>query len=106
MLFWSESDPEEDGSAALDAAAALSAEMSDDEYEAKIRGLLRRAYQADCAADAQVRERWRAAAAGAARDWSRKPRPQPFEPLEPLKLLEPLGLSETARRGLMVIVGR
>jgi len=63
MLFWSETDPESDGSAALDAAATLSTEMSDDEYEAKIRSLLRRAYEADCLADPQSKERWRAAAA-------------------------------------------
>jgi hypothetical protein len=62
MLVWSESDPELHGSDALDAAATLSTEMSDDEYEAKITGLLRRAYEADCAADVQARTQWRAAA--------------------------------------------
>src|SRR5215467_8608424 len=63
MLFWSESDPELESSDALDVSATLSTEMSDDEYEAKISGLLRRAYEAECAADAQAKERWRAAAA-------------------------------------------
>jgi hypothetical protein len=63
MLLWSESDPELEGSDALGAATALSAEMSDDEYEAKMTGLLKRAYEADCAADGQARGRWQAAAA-------------------------------------------
>jgi hypothetical protein len=63
MLFWSESDPEWEGSDALDATTALSAEMSDDQYEAKITGLLKRAYEAECAADGQAKGRWQAAAA-------------------------------------------
>jgi hypothetical protein len=33
-------------------------QMSDDEYESKIRGLLRRALQADVAADPHTRKRW------------------------------------------------
>jgi hypothetical protein len=59
MLNWSESDPTSKADPQL--PAALASEMSDDEYEAKVCGLLQRAFAADLAADPHAREKWRRA---------------------------------------------
>jgi hypothetical protein len=50
MLPFSESDPEFDVD--IDLVNQLESEMSDEEYEAKIAGLLKRSFVADMAADA------------------------------------------------------
>jgi len=56
MLLWSESDASFEPD--LQLADALSSQMSDDEYESKISGLLRRAFRAEVAADPHTRKRW------------------------------------------------
>jgi len=61
MLYWSESDPECKADPQL--VATLARQESDEEYEAKISGLLRRAFQADLTADPGAKDRWRHAAA-------------------------------------------
>ena len=59
MLRFSESDPAFD----VDASRVdeLAAQMSDEEYEAKIAGLLERSFAADIAADAGARAVWQQA---------------------------------------------
>lgn len=59
MLLFSESDPEFD----VDPRRVdeLASEISDDEYEAKIAGLLKRSLAADIAADAGTRAVWQQA---------------------------------------------
>jgi hypothetical protein len=59
MLRFSESDPEFD----VDPSRVdeLAAQMSDEEYEAKIAGLLERSLAADIAADAGARKVWQQA---------------------------------------------
>lgn len=59
MLLFSESDPEFD----VDPRRVdeLESEMPDEEYEAKIAGLLKRSYAADVAADAGARAAWQQA---------------------------------------------
>jgi hypothetical protein len=58
MLSWSETDPEfKDDPQPL--AAALAAEISDEEYETKIAILIERAFSADCAADPTAKDTWR-----------------------------------------------
>ena len=59
MLSWSESDPEFNADPAL--ALQLASEMSDDEYEARIAGLLKRGFAADRAADPRATDVWRQA---------------------------------------------
>lgn len=56
MLMFSESDPEFD----VDPHRVdeLESEMSDEEYEAKIAGLLKRSFAADVAADANAQAIW------------------------------------------------
>ena len=55
MLLFSESDPEFDVDPRR---VVLASEMSDEEYEAKIEGLLKRGLAADLAADAGARATW------------------------------------------------
>jgi len=59
MLSFSESDPEFVADPAL--VDTLAAEISDDDYEAKIAGLLQRAYQRDVGRDSSEREAYRQA---------------------------------------------
>jgi len=59
MLRWSESDPEFKAEPAL--VEQLTAEIPDDEYEAKIRNLLASAYHRDLKADASAKRMWRQA---------------------------------------------
>jgi hypothetical protein len=59
MLFWSEFDPEFNATPEL--VAALASQMSDEEYETKISGLLQRGFAIDVAADPQATDRWRQA---------------------------------------------
>src|SRR5207244_3819415 len=61
MLFWSKSDPTFKADPQL--AAELATQMSDEEYEAKICGLLRRGFQSDLTTDPHTRDRWRRALA-------------------------------------------
>ena len=61
MLFWSESDPEFEASAAI--AEALAAQTSDEQYESKISGLLARSFSAAVAADPGAAEVWQHAKA-------------------------------------------
>jgi hypothetical protein len=61
MLSWSESDP--DIVIDFDLPGRLAAEMSDEEYESKIAGLLRRSFAADVAANPDDEARWKQAAA-------------------------------------------
>jgi len=56
MLKWSES--EEDSIADPDLVARLAAEISDEEYEEKIAGLLSRRYEIEIAADRHARKTW------------------------------------------------
>jgi hypothetical protein len=56
MLSWSESDPSFTPDPAL--VAQLGTEISAEDYEAKIAGLLERAYQHDLKYDGGARERW------------------------------------------------
>jgi hypothetical protein len=57
MLSWSESDPEFKADPAL--VEQLAAEISDEDYEAKIRGLLEAAYRRDVGSDAAQRDAYR-----------------------------------------------
>ena len=57
MLSWSESDPEYKVDVAL--PAQLQAEISDESYEAKIAGLVQRAYERDAASDTGVSQRYK-----------------------------------------------
>lgn len=59
MLLFSESDPEFD--VEPDRVNELESEMSDEEYEGKIAGLLKRSFAADVAADASTRAIWQQA---------------------------------------------
>ena len=59
MLYWSESDPEFNADPKL--VEQLAAEMSDEDYEAKIATLLRNAFAADSATDSRAREEWQQA---------------------------------------------
>jgi hypothetical protein len=59
MLSWSESDPEFKADPAL--VEQLAAELSDEEYEAKVAGLLERSYQRDVTSDSSARDRYREA---------------------------------------------
>ena len=57
MLSWSESAP--DSVAGAGVVERLAAEISDDDYEAKIAGLLRRRFVDDVAADRHAKDLWR-----------------------------------------------
>lgn len=57
MLSWSESDPDFIAEPGL--ADQLALEMSDEEYEAKIAGLLERSFESNVAADPAARKAWR-----------------------------------------------
>jgi hypothetical protein len=59
MLFWSESDPEWEVD--YDLPERLAAEISDEDYEKKIAGLLSRAYRADIARSHETRDEWKQA---------------------------------------------
>jgi hypothetical protein len=59
MLLFPQSDPEFDVDPRR--VAELASEMSDEEYEAKIEGLLKRGLAADLAADAGARTTWQQA---------------------------------------------
>src|SRR5689334_14497667 len=59
MLSWSESDPAFDPDPAL--VQQLEAEISDEDYETKVAGLLERGYQRDLASDSSARDRYREA---------------------------------------------
>ena len=59
MLSWSESDGDFNPDPAL--VNQLAAEMSDEEYEAKIAGLVERSYQEDVAANSGAQETYRQA---------------------------------------------
>ena len=59
MLLWSESDPEFRADPRL--VDELASQMSDEEYEAKIAGLLTRALAADLATDSHARDVWQQA---------------------------------------------
>jgi len=61
MLYWSESDPDYKADPQL--PVRLASFISDDKYEAKVRGLLRHAFRADVAADPAARHRWQRASA-------------------------------------------
>lgn len=56
MLYWSESDPAFKADPQF--AATFARHRSDEEFEAKICGFLKRAYAADVAADPHAREKW------------------------------------------------
>ena len=59
MLFWSESDP--DWVVDLELPERLAAEISDEDYEKKIAGLLSRAYRADIARSPESGAEWKQA---------------------------------------------
>jgi len=59
MLSWSESDP--DFNVDPELSDQLSAEMSDQQYESKVTGLLERRFAADAAEDPGSREAWQQA---------------------------------------------
>jgi hypothetical protein len=59
MLWWSESDPEFNADPVL--TEQLASEISDEQYEAKIAGLLKRSFAADVAADTGARDIWQRA---------------------------------------------
>ena len=61
MLLWSESDPDVTPDPGL--VSELEAEMSDEDYEAKISGLLARGFAMDLAADPRAKDRWQQARA-------------------------------------------
>jgi hypothetical protein len=61
MLSWSESDP--DFTPELDLARRLEAEMSDADYETKVEGLIRRAFDREIAADRTAKSVYREARA-------------------------------------------
>jgi hypothetical protein len=56
MLKWSESEPDSIGDLAL--AERLAGEISDDDYQEKIAGLLTRSYAADVAREPRTKEAW------------------------------------------------
>ena len=56
MLRWSESEPDSVADPAL--AARLASQISDDEYEQKLEGLLTRSYAANVARDPMAKKRW------------------------------------------------
>jgi hypothetical protein len=56
MLLWSESDPEFIADPQL--VAQLASELSDEEYEAKIAGLLDRRFAEEVAADPSAKDAW------------------------------------------------
>lgn len=58
-LFWSESDP--DWVVDLDLPERLAAEITDEDYEKKIAGLLSRSYRADIARSPEARAQWKEA---------------------------------------------
>jgi uncharacterized Zn finger protein len=60
MLSWSESDPDLEIDPTL--PRRLEAEISDDEYERKIVGLLARSFDANVRANPLAESQWRAAA--------------------------------------------
>ena len=57
MLSWSESDPEYKVDVSL--PAQLQAEISDEDYEAKIGGLVQRAYERDVARESGVAQKYK-----------------------------------------------
>lgn len=59
MLWWSESDPAFSADSAL--GEQLASEISDEQYEAKIAGLLKRSFAADVAAGIDARSIWQQA---------------------------------------------
>ncbi|HSL20476.1 MAG TPA: hypothetical protein VK886_03010 [Vicinamibacterales bacterium] len=59
MLSWSESEPEFTPDMSL--PEQLAAQISDQDYEAKVAGLLRRAYSTDVSADNSAKQRYRKA---------------------------------------------
>ena len=59
MLSWSESDPESTPDVSL--PAQLDAEISEEDYEAKVAGLLQRAYQRDLAAESGAAQSYKQA---------------------------------------------
>jgi hypothetical protein len=59
MLLWSESAP--DSVADPELAERLASEISDEDYEAKIAGLLRRSFAAELKRDPQAKSVWREA---------------------------------------------
>lgn len=59
MLSWSESDPEYKVDVSL--PAQLQAEVSDEDYEAKISGLVQRAYERDVARDGGASRQYKGA---------------------------------------------
>jgi hypothetical protein len=59
MLGWSESDPDFVANTLL--VEQLADEISDEEYETKIAGLLERGYRREVSADSSARERYRTA---------------------------------------------
>ena len=58
-LLWSESAPDSVADPML--AERLAAEISEDDYESKIVGLLKRSFKRDIAADPGAKDEWRAA---------------------------------------------
>lgn len=56
MLAWSESEP--DSVADPERVGRLAAEISDEDYEARMAGLLERSYAADLARDSSAKTRW------------------------------------------------
>jgi hypothetical protein len=56
MLTWSESEP--DSIADPELVDRLAAEISDEDYEAKMAGLLERSYAADLARDSSAKATW------------------------------------------------
>jgi hypothetical protein len=61
MLFWSESEP--DSESDPDLADRLASEMSDEEYETKIAGLLTRCLEDELGRDPGSKEAWKQARA-------------------------------------------
>jgi len=59
MLSWSESDPEFDPNISL--PEQLAAELPDQEYEAKIAGLIQRAYEREIASDTTAAQQYKEA---------------------------------------------
>jgi hypothetical protein len=59
MLSWSESDSQFDAKSPL--AEQFKAEISDEQYEAKVAGLIQRAYRRHLASDSGARDLWREA---------------------------------------------
>jgi hypothetical protein len=59
MLHWSETEPGSENDGAL--VERLGDEISDEDYEAKIAGLIAHAFAVDTAADPDARSRWQQA---------------------------------------------